>query len=134
MISLILYLLVRVTAVQPAEPRPVFTPESFTIDFDSIPYGGPGKRELYFTNTGDAPLMLDVRSSCGCLVPEWPKDPIPPGGRNKIGAHYDTNREGPFNKTLTVRTNEPEPGNIYVIRVKGYVRPNPRREVFLPVK
>lgn len=117
-----------------AEPRPVFTPDSFTIDYDTIEYGGNGKRKLNFKNTGDAPLIIEVKSSCGCLVPDYPKEPTSPGHTNWIGAHYDTKREGRFMKTLTVTTNEPAPNNIHVIKVIGYVKPAPPMEIPAPAK
>lgn len=53
----------------------------------------------------------------------WPREPIPAGGKNKITVVYDTRRMGPFNKTLTVVTNEPQANgnNFHIIRVIGRV-------------
>jgi len=111
-------------SLSPVEKRAVFTPDATVIDYGIIEQGGDTKRELYFTNTGTSPLLVvNVNSSCGCLVPHWPKDPIPPGGRNKLGVAYDTNRLGTIQKTITVHTNEPEPENIHVIKITGKVTP-----------
>lgn len=69
--------------------------------------GGECMFAFWFTNDGTAPLVISmVKTSCGCLVPHYyPKEPIPPGGRDVIKIKYDTNRVGPINKTATVVTN-----------------------------
>jgi hypothetical protein len=68
--------------------------------------GGPGDYAFWFTNDGSEPLIITmVKTSCGCLVPSYPKEPIMPGERNVIKVHYDTNRIGPINKSVTVSTN-----------------------------
>lgn len=42
-----------------------------TVDYGEIAKGSDGVRVFEFTNTGDAPLIItDVKSSCGCTVPE----------------------------------------------------------------
>jgi hypothetical protein len=46
-----------------------------------------------------------VSSSCGCTVPEWPREPILRGKSASIKVKYDTNRNGPINKTVTVMSN-----------------------------
>ena len=106
-------------------PQPIFTPDAFVMDYGTIEYNADGYRELYYTNTGNAPLVLSVKSSCGCLVPYYPKEPTLPGKRDKIGARYDTRRAGIFQKTLTVTTNESEEGKYHVIQIKGTVKAAP---------
>lgn len=104
--------------------QPVFKPESYTLDYGRVDSASNTKRELHFTNTGNAPLLIiTVKSSCGCLYAIWPKEPIPVGGKDKITVVYDTRRIGPFTKTLTVVTNEPEAdeNNFHIIRVIGQV-------------
>lgn len=127
MVSLLLFLLLHVTE-KPAIPAgtggPQFTPDSNRVDYGSIAYGASGYREVYFTNTDNAPLLIhNVNSSCGCLVPYAPREPIAPGKKDKIGMRYDTTRIGPFQKTLTVVTNEAEGHNIHIIRLCGKVLP-----------
>lgn len=83
-----------------------------------------------FQNIGTAPLLVsDVRSSCGCLVPFHRKEPIVPGANDTIFAKYDTKRLGPFNKTLTIRTNELEANVITILRVSGRVLPYKMDEI-----
>ena len=89
-------------------------------DYGTIPRNGDGTCYFKFTNTGDSPLSLTtVRSSCGCTVPKWPRDPIMPGDTNKIKVTYDTRRVGPINKQVTVRSNAKN--RTVVLRIKGKV-------------
>ena len=94
--------------------------EETTHDFGTIPYNGDGTFEFKFTNTGKAPLILtNCQSSCGCTIPEWPKDPIPPKGKGAIKVKYNTTRVGPFTKTVTVISNAPDSPT--TLTIKGTV-------------
>ena len=47
------------------------------------------KCEFRFTNTGKEPLIIEkAKGSCGCTVPNWPKDPIAPGESAVIKINY----------------------------------------------
>jgi len=84
----------------------VITFEKTIHDYGTIKQGGNGQCEFTFTNTGTNPLVLsNVRSSCGCTVAEWPKEPILPGKSNSIKVRYDTNRVGTIAKSITVTSN-----------------------------
>lgn len=75
-------------------------------DFGNLVQGDKAECEFVFTNTGDAPLLLsNVRSTCGCTVPSWTKEPIMPGQKGTIKIKYDSNRVGPINKQITVESN-----------------------------
>lgn len=103
------------------ERGPMITFDTTLFDFGTIPYAGNGTCSFTFTNTGDAPLIItSFRSSCGCLAPDFDKDPVPPGGRGSVRLRYDTKRVGPFTKSAMLTsnaTNTPE----LVLRVKGTV-------------
>ncbi|MFZ9451806.1 MAG: DUF1573 domain-containing protein, partial [Bacteroidia bacterium] len=44
--------------------------------------------------------------SCGCTVPEYPKDPIPPGESGIIKVTFNSEqKQGKQEKTITVVTN-----------------------------
>lgn len=91
-----------------------------TVDYGEIAKGSDGVRVFEFTNTGDAPLIIsDVKSSCGCTVPEKPKDPVAPGASSAIKVKYDTNRVGKIRKTVTVYSNADQP--IKALKIKGEV-------------
>ena len=65
--------------------EPEITFESLVHDYGEIMQGDNGTCEFVFKNTGKADLILtNCRSSCGCTVPEWPKDPIAPGTKAVI--------------------------------------------------
>ncbi|HYX09758.1 MAG TPA: DUF1573 domain-containing protein [Bacteroidales bacterium] len=72
-------------------------------DYGTVAWGGDGTYNFVFKNTGSEPMLLtDVRTSCGCTVPVWPKEPIKPGKSDKITVKYNTRISGKFSKTITV--------------------------------
>lgn len=104
--------------------EPEITFESLVHDYGNIMQGDNGTCEFVFKNTGKADLLLtNCRSSCGCTVPEWPKDPIPPGKKAVIKVKYNTQRVGAINKSITVESNAVN--NRVVLNIKGSVSPKP---------
>jgi Protein of unknown function (DUF1573) len=90
------------------------------IDYGTIEKGADGVRVFEFTNTGEAPLIITkVKSTCGCTVPSWPKEPIMAGKTGKITVKYDTNRVMPIRKTITVTSNADTPS--IALKIKGLV-------------
>lgn len=91
------------------------------IDYGAIEKGADGERTFMFTNTGDKPLIISrVQTSCGCTTPEYSKEPILPGEEGKIVVKYDTNRQGPFQKSITVYSNVPDTER-KVLKIKGKI-------------
>ncbi|HTO15869.1 MAG TPA: DUF1573 domain-containing protein [Edaphocola sp.] len=80
-------------------------------DYGTVKQGADGTCTFEFKNTGKKPLIIsNAQASCGCTVPEWPKQPIAPHKTAVIKVKYDTNRTGPINKSVTITsnaTNEP---------------------------
>ncbi len=76
-----------------------------------------------FTNTGNAAVALtSVQASCGCTTPTWTQEPVAPGKTGIITAVYDpTNRPGPFNKSITIKSNG-TPSSM-VLMIEGEVIP-----------
>ncbi len=117
---------------QPAQEQsvqgPVMTFETTEIDYGTIEKGSDPLRVFKFKNTGTEPLVIkNARGSCGCTVPKWPKEPIMPGEEGIIEVRYDTNRIGPFTKTVTITTNEAV--ERHILRIKGkVVAPGPKEE------
>ena len=61
-----------------------------------------------FTNTGDNLLVIhQAIASCGCTVPQYPKEPIKPGESGEIVVTYNGAGKFPghFRKSITIRTN-----------------------------
>ncbi|MFK5890862.1 MAG: DUF1573 domain-containing protein [Flavobacteriaceae bacterium] len=103
-----------------AQTTPVFKFEKTTIDYGTIKQGSDGYRTFVFTNTGDAPIIVSqVTSSCGCTIPEKPKEPIMPGEKGSLKVHYDTNRVGPFQKNIRITSNAKP--TVVEIHIKGLV-------------
>lgn len=96
-----------------------------THDYGTVKYGADGACTFEFKNTGNEPLIIsNAKGSCGCTVPEWPKEPIAPGAKGSIKVKYDTKRPGAINKSVTITSNAVnEPTKI--IRIKGNVLPAP---------
>lgn len=105
----------------PSETGPQIHFDTLVHDFGAIPYGGNGSCSFRFTNTGDAPLIIETfQSSCGCLVPYWEKEPLMPGKSGSVGLKYDTYRAGPINKSATLKSNAVNTP-VVVLRIKGTV-------------
>lgn len=93
------------------------------LERKNIEYNGDQLFLFPFKNLGDDTLLIsDVKSSCGCVVGSWPREPIPPGGKNVIKVRYYTKRVGLIDKTVEVITNDPVKPNI-ILRIKGNVLP-----------
>lgn len=100
-----------------------FKAKENTIDYGSVTKDeDSGLRTFEFTNTGDAPLVInDVKSSCGCTVPTKPTEPILPGKTGIIEVKYSMN-PGPINKIITVDCNavNVDSGKV-LLKIKGNV-------------
>jgi hypothetical protein len=94
-----------------------------THDFGNIKEGTQATYEFKFTNTGNAPLILEeVKASCGCTTPEWSKDPIAPGQTGKVIATFNSSgKPGTFVKTITVKYNGAVESNTNYLTIKGSV-------------
>ena len=99
---------------------PIIKFEKTVYDYGNIRKNSDGSCEFIFTNEGKEPLIIsNARASCGCTVPEWPKEPILPGKSAKIKVQYATSRVGSFNKNITIISNAK---NEYVVlTIKGNV-------------
>jgi hypothetical protein len=90
-------------------------------DYGVMEQNGNGQCEFVFTNTGTEPLLItNARGSCGCTVPEWPREPIAPGASSAIKVKYDTKRIGLINKSVTITSNGET--STKIIRIKGEVK------------
>lgn len=116
------------TQQQEKTSKAEITFEKTLHDFGTIPYAGDGTCNFEFKNTGKEPLVLsNVPSSCGCTVPEWPKEPIEPGKTGIIKVKYNTRIPGNFTKTVTVFSNAPN--SPVALQIKGVVEaPKPAAE------
>ncbi len=79
--------------------------------------------EFQFKNEGKTPLIInEVKASCGCTVPEWPREPVLPGKTGSIKVSFDPKKQsGAFSKTIQVLSNASTPQ--VVISIRGVVIP-----------
>lgn len=62
-----------------------------TFVFGDVIEGAIVKHSFTFKNAGNQPLLIsDVRTTCGCTVPEWNRSPIAPGASDKINVTFNT--------------------------------------------
>lgn len=113
-----------VTANSPLDPDKTakITFEKEVFDFGVIKQGDVVEDVFKFKNTGNAPLIISsATGSCGCTVPEPPKDPIAPGQSSEIKVKFNsTGKEGIQNKTVTIIANT-LPNTESKLTVKGTV-------------
>lgn len=117
--TIILAATLQVLAQEAAAPKIVF--EETVFSFDTIMQNGNADHVFRFTNAGTAPLLItSAFSSCGCVVPEWPKEPIAPKAGGSIRVKYNTSKTGLFTKVIVVKTNDAEAPKT-VLRINGVV-------------
>jgi hypothetical protein len=110
-------------APAPTTDGPVMEFETTEVDYGEVAYDSDPYRSFKFKNTGTEPLQIThAKGSCGCTIPEYPKEPIFPGETAEIKVRYDTKRDTgqPFMKKVTVSTNE-KSGQDRTLTIKGTV-------------
>ena len=86
---------------------PAFNFEKEEHDFGILIDGEKVTYSFRFTNSGDAPLIIsNAKGSCGCTVPNYPKEPIAPGVSASIDVTFDSKgRTGKQSKAVTLTAN-----------------------------
>ncbi len=107
---------------------PVIKFNELEHDYGTFKQGGDGAFDFVFKNEGKEPLILsNVRSSCGCTIPTWPKQPIMPGQSEKIHVVYDTKRVGAFHKSIHIYSNAKQ--STVTLKIKGLIERDPNAPV-----
>ncbi|RMB60958.1 DUF1573 domain-containing protein [Dokdonia sinensis] len=103
-----------------ATEYPVMSFDETEFDFGNIDKGTAVEHKFTFTNTGKAPLVIvDAKSSCGCTVPQYSKDPVAPGETGELLVKYNGSGTNQVTKTVTIKANT-EAGK-ETIRIKAFV-------------
>lgn len=85
-------------------PGPTMKFEELDHNFGTIKQGESVTYIFKFKNDGKEPLIINTAvGSCGCTVPEYPKEPIRPNGAGEIKVTFNsTGKSGPQDKTITI--------------------------------
>ncbi len=110
------------TLLAPPVPEPNLPKTSLKFgtmahDFGKVKQNTENKYIFKFTNTGTQPLVISSAvGSCGCTVPEYPKEPIAPGKEGEIKVVYSPGtQEGKQQKKVTITANtEPKQTEINI--------------------
>ncbi len=116
-----------VNVTPPAEPAVPVGPtttiefEESVFDFGVITSGEKVSYVYKFKNTGSEPLIIkNAKGSCGCTVPQWPKEPIAPGATGELLVEFNSKgKSGKQNKRVTITANT-TPAQTF-INIKGEV-------------
>lgn len=97
-------------------------------DFGTINEGDVVEHKFAFKNTGKSPLVItNAKGSCGCTVPEWPKEPIAPGATGEMLVKFNSKgKPNKQQKTVTITANT-EAGKER-IKIKAMVTPDPVKQ------
>lgn len=100
-------------------PKIIF--EETVFNFDTIIQNENVEHVFRFTNEGESPLLItSAFSSCGCVVSEWPREPVAAKASNCIKVKYNTSKIGVFTKAIVVKSNDVEKPKM-VLRINGIV-------------
>ncbi len=117
---------------EPVGPATTVKFKNTEYNFGKVMEGKIIEYDFEFTNTGKEPLTLkNVKASCGCTTPSWPRTPIAPSEKGKIHARFDTKRRGrvggkPENKRITVTGNIQ--GGKQILTLKGTIDRTPEAQ------
>lgn len=92
------------------------------VDMGELEQRVPATAIFEFTNIGEKPVIItNVKTSCGCTNPKYPKEPIQPGHTAQVSAVYNAASPGNFTKTLTVYLNIQN--GTHILKLTGKVLP-----------
>ena len=91
------------------------------FDFGEMNQDESVSTEFRLKNIGDGPLLIrSAKGSCGCTVPEWPREAVAAGRDAIIKVTFNSGKkEGKQNKTVTLVTNAIP--STKVLTIKGTV-------------
>lgn len=104
---------------QTSNKEPIISFDKKTWDFGTITDGEVVEHTFRFTNTGTSNLVISSASaSCGCTIPNWPKEPIAPGEKGEIKVEFNSNgKKDMVTKDITILANTNPVKTILQIKV-----------------
>lgn len=109
----------------PVGPLTTLAFEEETYDWGKVMDGDKVTHVYKFKNTGKEPLIIsNAKGSCGCTVPDWPKEAIAPGKSGEIKVVFDSKGKGAVggkddSKRVTITANT-DPTETY-LTIKGKI-------------
>ena len=96
-----------VTPAQPNLPKTAIQFNEMEHSFGEIIQNSENAYSFTFKNTGVEPLVIsNAKGSCGCTVPNYPKEPILPGETGTIDVVYSPGMQsGTQTKNVTITAN-----------------------------
>ena len=92
-------------------------------EFGNVDVNSENKYSFSFINSGNEPLKIsNAKGSCGCTVPNWPKEPILPGKSGEIEVIFKPSKGqagSKQTKTVTVIGNT-SPENT-ILKISAFV-------------
>ena len=92
-------------------------------EFGKVDVNSENKYSFTFKNSGNEPLKIsNAKGSCGCTVPNWPKEPILPGESGEIEVVFRPSKGqagSKQTKTVTVSANT-SPENT-ILKITAFV-------------
>jgi hypothetical protein len=102
---------------------PIIEFDKSEFDFGTINEGDVVDGTFKVANKGKTDLIItNATASCGCTVPEWPKEAIKPGDSAEIKFSFNSRgKTGKQSKTITLQTNTENVTE--TLRIAGTVTP-----------
>ena len=110
---------------------PIMSFTNSTHDFGNIIDGDVVEHSFRFTNTGNADLLITkARASCGCTVPNYPKNAIKPGETGQIDVKFNSsNKSGKQTKSITLTANTKSGTERLTIKTNIYPQGTKRADI-----
>lgn len=99
------------TPPAPTGPTTSLAFDETEFNFGKVDEGEVVSHTFAFKNTGAEPLIIsNAKGSCGCTVPQWPREPIAPGEGATITVEFNSKgKKGPRNQKVTITANTTPP-------------------------
>ncbi len=104
-----------------AARKPIMSFQDTVHNFGTIHEDEVVQYEFAFTNTGQTPLFItNASGSCGCTVPDYPRDAVAPGKSGVIKVTFNSaGKSGHQEKSVTIHANTMK--NIEMLFIKADV-------------
>lgn len=102
------------------EDLPVVGLSTDVLDLGTLTMGQIGEGSVMITNNGKSDLVIySAQGSCGCTVPETPREPIKPGESYEMKVTFDSaGKPGLQQKSVTLTTNTAQGREVFTVKAQ----------------